>query len=376
MKTKLSLALYCLLVVSTFGCSIDVAPQAVSTPSSEVAPIGPQPPAGTDNPAPSTENTLVPVTWSELNLTGKLVYAGASVTAVTPINIQTLDLITGEIKTLFTTTGDAWVYYITVSPDGKQLVMSYAPPSEGAAVSSRALYIMPMDGTKPPQLLFQPPTPDDHYIHVEWSPDGQYIYYVHYNNLERTEGALYPVYHLYRMTFPDGQPEKVAEKAFWPRISADSSRMVYVSLDPASGTNELFVANADGSNPQKLSLSGSYLPGIIDAPIFSPDGSSVLFSAPPPLQAHQPNWFEKLLGVQVAKAHAIPSDWWSVPATGGELTRLTQIQTINLFASISPDKNRIASVSGEGLFVMGWDGSNITQLLFDPGISGTVSWLP
>ncbi|HXQ39245.1 MAG TPA: hypothetical protein VN843_34920, partial [Anaerolineales bacterium] len=151
---------------------------------------------------------------------------------------------------------------------------------------------------------------------------------------------------------------------------------VYVSLDPASGLNELYVANADGSNPQKITLTGPSLPGIIDAPIFSPDGTSILFSAPPPLQAYQPNWFEKLMGVQVAKAHSIPSDWWSVPASGGELTRLTQIQTINLFASISPDKKRLASVSGEGLFVMDWDGSNLTQILFNPGVSGTVSWVP
>ncbi|HKY53654.1 MAG TPA: hypothetical protein VJM08_05070, partial [Anaerolineales bacterium] len=113
-----------------------------------------------------------------------------------------------------------------------------------------------------------------------------------------------------------------------------------------------------------------------DAPIFSPDGGSILFSAPPPPQAYQPNWLDKLMGVQVAKAHAIPSDWWSVPVAGGELTRLTQIQTINLFASMSPDQGHIASVSGEGLFVMDWDGSNITQLLFNPGVSGTVSWIP
>jgi hypothetical protein len=65
-----------------------------------------------------------------------------------------------------------------------------------------------------------------------------------------------------------------------------------------------------------------------------------------------------------------------VPITGGEVVRLTQIQTINLFGSVSPDRNRIASMSGEGLFVMDWDGSNITQVLFNPGVSGTVSWIP
>jgi Tol biopolymer transport system component len=82
------------------------------------------------------------------------------------------------------------------------------------------------------------------------------------------------------------------------------------------------------------------------------------------------------MGIQVARAHSIPSDWWSVPVTGGVPTRLTQIQTINLFASVSPDKKHIASVNGEGIFVMDLEGSNLTRLLFDPGVSGTVSWIP
>ena len=82
------------------------------------------------------------------------------------------------------------------------------------------------------------------------------------------------------------------------------------------------------------------------------------------------------MGIKVARAHSIPSDWWSVPVTGGEVIRLTQIQTINLFASISPDQSGIASVSREGLFTMDLDGSDLTQLLFTPGVSGTVSWIP
>ena len=374
MKRKLSYILYSLLVISMFGCSIDVAQPVVPTPSSEFGPIPPTLPVSTDNRTPSASSTTIPVTWESLNLTGRLVYASVSLTDVTPINIQLLDLIAGEIKTIFTTTGDAWVFYLTISPDGEQLVMSYAPASTSTEIPSRALYTLPVDGTTPPQLLFQPPTPDDHYIHVEWSPDGKYIYYVHYNNKDRQQP--YPVYDMFRMAYPDGQPEKVADKAFWPRISADSTKLVYVSLDPASGVNELVLANADGSNPQKITLSGPMIPGIIDAPIFSPDGTSILFSAPPPAQAYQPDWLDKLMGIRIAKAHAIPSDWWSVPVAGGELTRLTQIQTINLFASISPDKQRLASVSGEGLFVMGLDGSNLTQLLFNPGVSGTVSWIP
>ena len=278
--------------------------------------------------------------------------------------------------TIFATIGDDWIYYVSVSPDAKQLVMSYIPSSQGVTAPSRALYILSLDEKAAPQLLVSPPTPDDHYVHAEWSPDGKYVYYAHYNSNNLLPGLLEPVYDIFRMRYPDGPTEKIADNAFWPRISSDSTSLVYVSINPDSGKNELYVANPDGSNPRRIILSGSMVPDIIDAPIFSPDGEHIIFSAPPPPQAYQPNWFEKLLGIQVVKAHEIPSDWWSVPVTGGTPTRLTQLQTIRLFASISPDKKHIASLSGEGIFVMDQQGSNLTQLLFEPGVSGTVSWIP
>jgi Tol biopolymer transport system component len=376
MKRESFFALHFLLILGLFGCSIDI--NQPTMPSS-VGPISstPDPGAIPDHTIPSITTTTIPITWAGLNLTGKLVYASIPLARNVPsISIQILNLVTGEIKTLFTTTEDAWVFHMTVSPDSKQLVMSYIPPSEGGSLTSRALYIMPLDVTTPPQPLFPPPTADDHYVQAEWSSDGKYIYYAHYNSNDPPDAQLNPAYDIFRMSYPDGQAEKIADRAFWPRISLDSTKLVYVSIDPVSGRNELYVANADGNNPQRIAFSGSWTPEIIDAPIFSPDGKSILFSAPPPVQSYQPKWFEKLMGVQVAKAHSIPSDWWSVPVIGGVPTRLTQIQTINLFASVSPDKKHIASVSGEGIFVMDLDGSNLTRSLFDPGVSGTVSWIP
>jgi hypothetical protein len=84
------------------------------------------------------------------------------------------------------------------------------------------------------------------------------------------------------------------------------------------------------------------------------------------------------MGIQVAKADGnIPSDWWSVPITGGPLTRLMQIQALGLFASISPDNQHIASFSSNGIFAMDPDGSELTFLVPNTsGIPGTVSWIP
>ena len=380
MKITFFLALNCLIVLGLCGCSIDLDQPAIANPSSEFGSASPtfSPDVSPGNSTPSAITTTIPVTWSGLNLTGSLVYISPPSAGDVSffISIETLDLTTGEITPIFTTSGDDWIFYVSVSADAKQLVMSYIPPSQGSALSSRALFIMPLDGTTPPQPLFPPPTLDDHYVQAEWSPDGKYIYYAHYNSNDPFDAQLNPAYDIFRITYPDGQAEKIVDHGFWPRISSDAAKLAYVSIEPVSGRNELYMANADGSSPERITFSGPEAPEVIDAPIFSPDRQSILFSAPPPPQASQRNWFDKLMGVQVVKAHNVPSDWWSVPVTGGVPIRLTQIQTINLFASISPDQKYIASLSGEGLFVMDLDGSNLTQLLLDPGVSGTVSWIP
>ena len=349
------------------GCSIEIAQPPMETPTS---------------PPDALVSTQIPVTWTSLNLTGKLVYnMGAIEDDNYIVRVLVLDLATGKVTSIYTAPINAWVYYISVSPDGRQLIMSYSPPPQEDPDVVQALYIMPLDGSQPPQLLFTPPTREDQYIQTEWSPDGKYIYYAHVNyRFPEDPHRRYPLYKIFRMAYPGGQEESIAEAAYWPRLSPDSSRLVYISVDPFSITHELVIADADGGNAQEVVISGSYVPDIKDAPIFSPDGGSIIFSGavPVPPQAYQPNWFEKLMGVRVARANGgIPSDWWSVPVGGGTLTRLTHIQASSLYASLSPDGKRIVSFSGSGIFVMNLDGSELTILVPNlDGFTGTVSWIP
>ena len=357
--------LICALI--TCSCSIEV-DQVRPTATPAVLPSAES--------ASSFPVTQVPVTWAHLNLTGKLVYLTSTMEGDTlTSHVRMLHLKSGDMATIFSFPL-GWIYYATVSPDAKTLVMSYTPPKGSNSPAGRSVYRVPFDASTEVQSLLTPPTPDDHYTQVEWSPDGMYLYFVHYNSQIRLEGQLDPVYDILRMRYPDGEPEKIADHAFWPRISGDSSKLVYIFVNPETASNELFVADADGSNTQRVGLSGAQTLDIIDAPIFSPDGQSILFSAPEPAQSYQPAFFERVLGIQVARAHDVPSDWWSVPVTGGVPTRLTQLQTINLFASLSPDQKYIASLSGDGLFVMDLSGSNLTRLVSDSGVHGTVSWIP
>ena len=306
------------LVIS--GCSIEVAQPPVQTPDSIMT-----------NPGTSATNdtTQIPVTWSSLNLTGKLIYSmGAIEKDVYVIRVLSLDLQTGQGTTIYQAPSGAWVYYVSVSPDGEQLVMSFSPPPGTDPEVVQALYVMPIDGSRPPQLLFKPQIREDQYTQAEWPPDGKYIYYTHVNyQFPIDPNRVYPLYQIFRMEYPGGQPQLIAEEAYWPRLSSDSTRLTYISIDPLSIKQQLIIADADGGNAQEVSLSGSYIPDIKDAPIFSLDEVSILFSAAVPTQSRQPTWFENLMGMRLARANgSVPSDWWSVPINGGELTRLTHIQ--------------------------------------------------
>ena len=360
------------------SCSIDVDQPNVTTPTVEAV----------TTLAPSTEvvyqtnvitTTQIPVTWADLHLTGRLVYINSiSVDNVFQLQVQILDLVTGEVTTIFDAPKYSWIYYISVSPDHTQLLMSYNPPP-GDNPIDQDIYVMPLDGSQPPQRLFTPPTAEDDYIEVEWSPDSKYIYITHVNyHVPPTEGQIYPLYTIYRKAMPDGELEMVAEKAYWPRVSSDSSRIAYVTVELFTLGNKLFVADADGSNAQEVVITGPRIPDIKDAPLFSADDQSLLFSADVPTQSYQPNWLEQFMGVQVAKAHSnVPSDWCTVAVGGGEMTQLTNIQSRGLFGSLSPDNKYLASYSLDGIFVMKTDGTQLTHLIPNPqSIPGTVSWIP
>jgi hypothetical protein len=85
-----------------------------------------------------------------------------------------------------------------------------------------------------------------------------------------------------------------------------------------------------------------------------------------------------LFGITDASADGtIVSDWFSVPLTGGIPKRLTHIQSLGLFARLSPDKTHIASYCAAGIFIMNPDGTNVTQVVNNiGGQPGTVNWIP
>jgi len=374
MKSAKTLYLGILIVAVLSGCSIDI---SQSTPLPSVVPTNtfvkestaPSPLATIASPQPTT--VKIPVTWAALNLAGHLVYiAGVVKDNNLLLDIQDLDLKTGEISPIFQT--DSWIDSAAVSPDDKQIVISYAPPPGGAHGSQTSLYTIPRDGSQLPAFLFTPASDQDQYDQPVWSPDGHYVYFRDVNYRGPT------IYSLMRVAVPGGNPEKLMDWAYWPRLSGDGSRLVFVKIDPITQVNTLFVAAADGTQPQQVPLTGPYVPNVIDVPMFSEDGQSILFSSPDPTQSSMPNWLDRFMGFPVAFADgSIPSDWWSVPVAGGVPKQLTRVQSLALYGSFSPDKQFIASYTSDDIFVMNPDGTEVTLLVNDiGGVPGTVNWTP
>lgn len=157
--------------------------------------------------------------------------------------------------------------------------------------------------------------------------------------------------------------------AAWPRVSKDGESLAYVTE-----ANETIVAKADGSSPSVVIGQEQF--AAVDAPLFSPDGNLLYFSAVDAEPESQSSLWDRLLGVAVASAHSVPSDWWLMPADGsGEPERLTNLNAIGLYGDFSASGQHIAFITAEGVNVMEPDGTNIVQLQIIP-TTGAIDWVP
>lgn len=368
------------LLVFSACASIQIGQAPVTTPAPPPTQLATQAtPARGQGSQSRLAVTRIPVSWSDLQLAGRLVYlAGREKVDTFAMSVQVLDLATGQETTLFETQGNAYLYALSVSPDDKQLLLSYAPAQADGSLAAPTLYVMPLDGSSPPRQLFSPPTPDDEYFQPVWAPDGQSVYSAHLSHAQLSKGGQ-PTQgtDIYRIGL-DGKATTIALSAFWPNFSQDGKQLIYVAINPQDGTNKIMLANLDGSNAHAIAMTGKWVPNIIDAPLFLPGNGTVLFSALSLTQtSYAPTWLDKLLGVTVASAHSVLSDWWSVPAGGGQATQLTHLRALGLYGSLSPDKKYIASVSGFGLFVMRPDGSGTRVLDNAPDqVLSSVNWIP
>ncbi len=382
MKNSLRVGLWWALAAAVAACS--GSGQATAVPTVDV-PVIVATATATAPPTSATADTP----WAALGISGRLMYSlGIQ-------GIHLLDLATAEEKTIFTLPDKAWLTAASISADANVIVLAFAPPpAEGAAqLGYTALYELPGDcltravSCTPDDLnvLVERADPHEAFFSPIWSPDGRYIYFAHFT--PSAEGSATPfAYTLERLPMTGGAAtgprEVVLKDALWPALSADGKQLVYVYSDPNDYSNHLFIASADGTNVRELTDSSAFQ--AVDAPLFSLDGQTVIFSAvgggPAAAALNSPlAWLDLLTGATAAEAsspaHNVPSDWWTVPAAGGTPARLSDVFDTGMFGDLAPDGKYMAYISASGLYALATTGGTPEKLLAVSGF-GTLEWIP
>jgi Tol biopolymer transport system component len=146
------------------------------------------------------------------------------------------------------------------SPDGAKMVLSCLPSA------SYDVCTMDADGSNLTQL-----TTKGEYEEPNWSPDGKKIAF------ESASGGIYTMN-------PDGSNRTlaIAPVSDQPDWSPDGTKIAYRRYPSGQSHSDIFIANADGSNPVNLTgrISGRSADGTKPdeaVPAWSPDGTQIAF---------------------------------------------------------------------------------------------------
>jgi len=279
------------------------------------------------------------------------------------------DLATRRTRRLFTAPENAWVAGTAVSPDGSQIVMAYAPEPPAGQVQFGYTGLFVLNEGDISEELVTRNAPDEVFYNPVWSPNSDFLYYSHV--IPDSQNSMVFTNQLERLNPETGDIQTVATDGIWPRLSPDGTKVTYVTINPGSLANALYIADANGENSTLLIPEDRFQ--VVDVPMFSPDGRWIYFSASELTQSTL-TWWEVLLGIEVAAAHNIPSDWWRIAAAGGEIERLTNRDEVGLYGEFSTDGEIIIFVSTSGLYQMNADGTNLERLL-EVSAAPSLSWV-
>ena len=176
-----------------------------------------------------------------------------------------------------------WEHQADVSPCGQKIVCSihYAPGRVTETDPGWEIAVMNCDGTSITRLT------NNEYLDfgAHWNHDGTKIVYVSDSaHRSSTKMDILPQYDIYVMN-ADGSEKTRLTLANPGDVNADPSfsfrepsKILYVHSEGLSGNFDLYMMNADGSHKTLIFEHTDELLAIND-PMFSPDGTRILFEA-------------------------------------------------------------------------------------------------
>jgi Tol biopolymer transport system component/putative hemolysin len=206
------------------------------------------------------------------------------------------------------TSGLGWQGPLSWSPDGK-----YISSARGGDI-----WVMDADGSNPRNLTNYGAGDQE----PAWSPDGQHIAFSS-NRAGRSSGQAYAT-DIFVMNADGSDPHNLTDSATSdtsPAWSPDGSQIVFQS--DRDGNWEIYAMAADGSNPRNLTNSESSYDA---SPAWSPDGGTIAFDSD----------------------RDGDREIYLMDADGSNVRRLTDRQGMDGLPTWSPDGSTIAFQSDRG----------------------------
>ena len=249
MRTHTTLARTIAVVLVALGAA------ACSDAAAPVAPVVPSAPSL----AKGGPNTLP--------TNGRIYFSSALTGGSSEIYSMNAD---GSDRKRLTYSNDEYDQYLAVSRDGKKLVVTAQP--EG--VFESRLYTMNTDGSN---HRFVTSLSGGIITDPVWSPDGRTIAYV-----ARPGGSDSEIWTVSTSGGKATRLTPAGQLSGWPSYSPDGSRIVYAAKPEGGDKWNLYIMNADGSNPQLL-LACDFN---CATPVWTPDGGQVVYTVIDAITAH------------------------------------------------------------------------------------------
>ena len=191
-----------------------------------------------------------------------------------------------------------------------------------------------------------------------WSPDGKRIAF------SSNRDGNFENFQIYVMDADGANPQRLTNNDFYdaqPSWSPDGKRIVFWSkrdghfIGEGGLSSEIYVIDADGKNTRRLTNNRKR-----DlSPSWSPDGKWIVFSSD-------------------RKGDDVNHEIYVMDADGKNQQRLTENRQRDWYPSWSPDGERIAFISERDgnyeIYVMDADGGNQKNLTNNPHLDGGPAW--
>jgi Tol biopolymer transport system component len=230
------------------------------------------------------------------------------------------------------------------------------------------------DGTGGEQIVFRRPASGVHVEGMAWSADGGSLFVSLMETTFKDGRFLGQTLKLERLDLTTGERQTLVPDAAYPSVSPDGSRVAFVTFASGDDPGGLWVANADGSDRRLIvPAAGKFV--VVTHPRFSPDGSTIAFSAATYASSRdqkpdgQPA--TSALNAKPIAAHGLPQDIWLVPVAGGEPSRLTNMLEDEPTVAWSLDGKQLAIIATGGLYVTNVPGGEPRKL----GLGATLAQL-